>query len=354
VQGKGKHKRCKDAKRRGPIQRAPYTISIMPLALTPAQARTTFTNSLRLIFDHPEQRGLIHTEMQTWYRIFQQSTQVDAFDFNATPSIMLPTGEALGTAGAAFCLLEAQRTAVFLRGITQAIRDLQQHFPNERIRILYAGCGPFATLLTPLTAIFTAQQVGWHLLDVNQNSLNSVHHLYQALNLQPYLLDTQLADATTFVMPTTNPFHLVISETMQRALQNEPQLAIMLNLIPQLQPRALFLPQCIAIHAALLLPSNSSTDEVLPPTFQTLATIYEVGQSTATPPQQTPLTIPPLDTPADLHLTTGIQVYKNETLSGNDTSITLPKDLRRRLHGGEHLIFRYQWQPHPGFICETA
>ena len=328
----------------------------MPLALTvtPTQARTTFTNSLRLIFDHPEQRGLIHTEMQTWYRIFQQSTQVDAFDFNASPSIMLPTGEALGTSGAAFCLLEAQRTAVFLRGITNAIRDLQQQFPNERIRILYAGCGPFASLLTPLTALFTAQQVGWHLLDVNQNSLNSVHRLYQALDLQPYLLATQLADATTFVMPTSNPFHLVISETMQRALQNEPQLAIMLNLIPQLQPHALFLPQRISIHAALLRPSISHPDEVLPPTFHPLASIYEIGQTTPAPPQQTHLTIPPLDIPADLHLTTDIQVYKDETLSGNDTSITLPKDLRRRLHGGEHLVFRYQWQPHPGFLCETA
>jgi len=321
-------------------------------AVSPAEARATFDRGLRLIHDHPEQRGLIHTEIQSWYRIFLQATGIDAFDYNASPSITLPTGEALGTSAAAFCLLEGQRTAVFLRGIEHAIRDLQQQFPGERIRILYAGCGPYASLLTPLTARFSAQEVGWHLLDINPHSLQSVQHLYETLDLEPYLLATQLADAATFVLPTIEPFHLVLSETMQRALQNETQLAIMLNLLPQLQPHALFLPQSIAIEAAVQRWQPHPTNEVLHPTFQPLGTVYEIGQFSIQPPQATHLTVPTLDSPGTLSLTTTVTVYKNETLAGNDTSITLPKNLRRQLHGGEHLIFRYQRQPHPGFVCD--
>jgi len=321
-------------------------------AITPAEAHATFDRGLRLIHDHPEKRGLIHTELQSWYRIFHQATGVDAFDYNASPSIMLSTGEALGTSAAAFCLLEGQRTAVFLRGIEHAIRDLQQQFPDERIRILYAGCGPYASLLTPLTARFSAHEVGFHLLDINPHSLDAVQRLYQTLDLEPYLLATQLADAATYVLPTGTPFHLVLSETMQRALQNETQLAIMLNLIPQLRPHALFLPQSITIQASLQRWQPHPTEDLPQPIFQPLGTVYEIGQFSIQPPQDTHLTIPTLDSPGTLSLTTTVTVYKNEILSGNDTSITLPKNLRQQLHGGEHLLFRYQWQPNPGFVCD--
>jgi len=333
-------------------------LSCMPQAPSPAtlaaEARTAFDQSLRLIHDHPEQHGLIHAAVHRWYALFHQATGVDAFDYNGSPDIALPSGLALGASAAAFCLLEGQRTAVFLRGIEHAIRDLQQQFPDERIRILYAGCGPYASLLTPLIVRFSAQEVGWHLLDVNPHSLQSVQRLYRALDLEPWLLPSQLADAATFVMPTAEPFHLVISETMQRALQNETQLAIMLNLLPQLQPRALFLPQSISIQAAVQRWQPYSTEVVPSPTFQTFGTVYEIGQHSMQPPQETHLTVPTLSTPGGLSLTTTVTVYKNEALSGNDTSITLPKDLHQQLRGNEQLLFRYQWEPHPGFVCEVA
>ena len=157
--------------------------------------------------------------------------------------------------------------------------------------------------------------------------------------MSPTCLGTHLADASQFILPGTAAFHIVISETMQRALQNETQLAITLNLLPQLGPHALFLPERISVRAELVRYAQSS-EPVPQPTFQLLDTLYELGPRPAAPPRPIRITVPELESPADLHLTTVVQVYKDEVLSGNDTAITLPKNMHRRLHGGECLLFR--------------
>ncbi len=323
------------------------------MTLTSTETQAVFARDLSLIRDQPQERGLIHQAVYRWYEIFHQATGIEAFDRNASRSIMLPSGEALDTVGAAFCLLEAQRTAVFLRGIENAVRDLQQHFPGERIRVLYAGCGPYATLLTPLSARFSPEELGWHLLDVNATSLEAARTLHHALGIDRYLLGAELADAAEISLSSREPFHLVISETMQRALQNETQLAIMLHLIPQMQLGALFIPERISVHAALQR-WTESTGGVPEPVFERLQTIYEVRQTQVVPPAEVFVDVPELAAPAALVLTTEVQVYKAEVLAGNDASITLPKVMRRELPGGERLVFRYHWDPHPGFVCNTA
>jgi hypothetical protein len=321
---------------------------------SPAEALAVFNRTLRLLFDHPDERGRIHAEVLSLYGLFHDATGIDAYDLNSQPAILLPSGKALSPAGAASSLLESQRTAVFLRGIYAAIRDLQQQFPGQRIRILYAGCGPFGTLLTPLTALFSPQEVGWYLLDVQQKSFDAVHRLYEAFDLELYLLGSRLTDASQFVMPATEPFHLVVSETMQAALRTETQLAIMLNLLPQLQAGALFLPQRIAIRAQALWRNPTPSREVQHDIYQDLGAVYEIGQSQHAPPAEVHLTVPAFDKPGHLHLATEIEVYGNECLSGNDTSITMPQSMRLQFHGGEQLVFRYVWQPSPGFIGEVC
>jgi hypothetical protein len=148
--------------------------------------------------------------------------------------INLPSGNAVSTIKAAHCLLEFQRTAVFLRGVYKAILRLKKNFPNERLHILYAGCGPYATLLTPLTTFFKADELAFHLMDINEASLNAAKKLYEALALNDYVEDWICADATIYRIPQGETRHLILSETMLNALRKEPQVEIMLNLVPQL------------------------------------------------------------------------------------------------------------------------
>ena len=96
-----------------------------------------------------------------------------SFDAWAGDSL-LDSGVAINPQAAAHCAVDYQRSVVFIRGIHAAINALKWRFPDTRLDILYAGCGPFATLLMPLLARFTPGELRIHLLDVHQRSLDSV------------------------------------------------------------------------------------------------------------------------------------------------------------------------------------
>ena len=71
--------------------------------------------------------------------------------FNAwAGDALLKDGVAISPAAAAHCVNDTQRSVVFIRAAYAAIKAAQARFAQEPVEILYAGCGPFATLLLPL------------------------------------------------------------------------------------------------------------------------------------------------------------------------------------------------------------
>ena len=149
------------------------------------------------------------------------------------------------------CLLDARRTAVYLRGVYGAIQEAQRRFPGEVIHVLYAGCGPFAPLCLPLLPLFAEQAVRFTLLDIHARSVESVKRILAALRLETANVECLVGDATHYHNPGDRPLHVVVSETMQRALEKEPQIAILMNMVPQLTAGGLVVPEMIAVDAVL-------------------------------------------------------------------------------------------------------
>ena len=190
------------------------------------------------------------------YSIFSEITGITFDNFN-NEQMMLPSGKAISPSSAAHCLLELKRTAIFLRGINKAIQYKLSQNMNRPVKIFYAGSGPYATLIIPLLTIYSAGDLEVDLLDINEISINAVTKLIGDLRLNCFIDKTYLRDATTFCLD--KKYDIVISETMQAALKKEPQVAIMQNLISQMDEDGIFIPEAITISAALV--SNGHWDD---------------------------------------------------------------------------------------------
>ena len=162
---------------------------------------------------------------------------------------LLDNGVAINPQAAAHCVVDYARSVAFIRGVSAAIDTLKLRFAGPSLEILYAGCGPFATLLLPVLGRFLPGELNLYLLDVHQRSLDSVQRLLTEFGFCAHSVKLIKADACTYRHPGT--LHLVIAETMQKSLEQEPQFAVTANLARQLCPMGVFIPQRIEVSLCL-------------------------------------------------------------------------------------------------------
>ncbi len=289
---------------------------------------------------------------------------VDPRDCSATS---MYAGAALSPLDAARCLLDPRRTSIYLRGVHGAIQEAQKRFPGEVIHVLYAGCGPFAPLCLPLLPLLGGQAVRFTLLDVHARAIESVQAVLAALRLEGGNADCLVCDATHYHNPEHRPLHVVVSETMQRALEKEPQVAILMNTAPQLTTGGLMVPEMIAVDAVLTdLSRELGGNGVLPGPWSgrvPLGRILEVDRERACawaaagvpshlPPAR--IALPSLVAAQySLVLATTIRTFGVHQLREYESGLTHPLTVNGWC-AGEEVEFTYRLGEIPGFDLERT
>lgn len=275
--------------------------------------------------------------------------------FTDTDATLTAHGKAVSTTTAAQCAEDSERSRVFIQGIFQAISDQLVLAPNQPVRLLYAGTGPFGWLLLPLLPLFSAAQLQLWLLDIHPQSLACLRRLIRYFSLSDRVAEIICADATNWQPEPAVQFDLIVSETMKHLLQQEPQLAICCHLQQFLAAEGVFIPEDIRLAAWL------QSSEQQAPTLTALGTLFNLNLNSArqlASGDHGILTgILPLPAhssgPARLKLTTDIQVYKNHLLTEAQSQLTLPryKDVSWFTPGSQ-LSFCYQLGPEPDFVFD--
>lgn len=270
------------------------------------------------------------------YKTFlYQLSSCDLDNETGRSDMQLSSGKALGTFWAALCIDDFIRTRQFIRGIDQAIREKLQN--NDSIHVLYAGSGPFATLLLPLILRHPRERVKYTLLDINPFSLEILNRLIARLELREYKLEVICADATQYRLPNDTP-DIIVSETMQNALAKEQQVPIFIQLMRQAKPDTVFIPEKIELSVGLRK-GGDLLELPFHERYKKVDTVFEVSkealhfvlQSKETAPGE--IIFPENSLTLEKHtlkdysqtvLLTEIKVFRNERINLNESGLTTP------------------------------
>jgi len=291
----------------------------------------TLDRNTRLLLECNDNVGLMKQAVDQLYNIYSRITGVTIDQLNQDKDILLPTGKAISTPAAAHCLLEMKRTAIFLRGINKAISLKISEDRINPLHVLYVGTGPYGTLLVPLLPMYASSELQVDVLDINRGSLIALLELTGKLDLEEYIDEVFHTDATNFTV--NKHYDIVICETMLACLRSEPQVAIMQNLIPQLEDSCIFIPEEISIDAILtnpkmemdsMLPNENKPPVIRRKSLGNIFTLSKMNLENILSHKR--VTIPDNTTEFPvLKLFTTVKVFGDELLTNNDSSITLPR-----------------------------
>lgn len=205
------------------------------------------------LLDPQSSRSVVRAAILELHTVFAAITGIrgDSTQPQFDEESWLGQGYAVSPYVAARCLVEVFRTQQFVRGAYAAIQVARRRFPEQRLHILYPGCGPYATLILPLATQFSPADFQVTLVDVHEPSVTAVRQLVETLGLDDFIHDIVQADAMTYSPPADQPFHMLVLEVMQGALAREPQVALTLRFLPRLVPGGLLVPGRITVDACL-------------------------------------------------------------------------------------------------------
>lgn len=285
-------------------------------------------------------------------------TDTDWSSSKSRKDIVLENGMAIGMSWAASCLDDPIRTQKFLRGTKLAI-EKKLYEGKTPVHLLYAGTGPFATLILPLLSHFSKKELVVTLLDVNPQSVENVKKIIDHLKFEDRVVEIRCDDATQTVFKNASTFDILLSETMQHALQKELQVKISSHLLNQMSEDAELIPQSIDLDLVKIesLDSDDRTTkigELMRANSQFYRNEFPILPDWK---YEKRIDLSQASSSEDgfLAISTRICVFENESIEWNESGLTVPKILAPMgdVYGKGSITTKYAIDPDPGFSLST-
>jgi len=273
-------------------------------------------------------------------------------------------GLAISPTMAAMCAEDYVRTIAFIRGLHAAIVDVRNQLPERPVRVLYAGCGPYATLAVPLMTLFSAAELTFTLLDIHPESIKSAESIADTLCLSDSVERFETVDAGSYRVNPDQAPDIILVEVMQACLEAEPQVAITRHLLSQ-APNAILIPEEVRIEVQLVDPAKEFELDGLPPEGKPLqrdriavGPVFVVNRESVNlwkPISGNRLPGLAVQIPESVGqqyqpmLFTKICTYQKHILQDYDSGLTCPKTLstERAIKPGDTIQFHYELGAHP-------
>ncbi|KAA1245075.1 phytanoyl-CoA dioxygenase [Aquimarina sp. RZ0] len=293
------------------------------------------------------------------HECFQEITNISGYDteFNHLVAVPTATGMALSLNHAAQCLLDYKRTMLFLKGMIAAINDAKKEYPNQRIHIFYAGCGPYAPFVTLVAPLFHPDEIQFSVLEINKDSLALATKLIDSLSLSAYVKEFYLADAVTFKIPDAHSIHVLFSETLDALLYRESYVPILWNMLPQLPQQVKVIPNNVTLDASVsnTNPEKKSVKDEVSCIFDVRQTFLYHTKVSELPQHFSSKKIKLKTNYKIIIIDTQVHIYKNLWLKRGESSLTIPYqiDLETHLkHTHTAIKFTYELKPQVGLKHE--
>ena len=284
---------------------------------------------LDVLLDNDTGGDLLSETLDLYRDILLTASGIDLGGELEMGCIQTGAGVAIGTTWAALCIDDVLRTKRFVSGLYHAIKTVADRRAGP-VHVLYAGTGPWATLALPLTSRFSPEELRLTLIEINDGSYDSVQRTINHLGLEDYVEEYIQTDAATHVISGKTPVDVMLSETMQYCLIDEMQVPIVLNLMAQLPPETIMVPERITLQLGVL---NDDKTQFVNRNLGTVFTLDRASLAAYTPKNNNldfptfRLAVPQLGDSADgpLAILTTIDVFGDHRLTHYESGLTFPQ-----------------------------
>lgn len=280
-------------------------------------------------------------------------------------------GQALSGKHAIECIGDGPRTARFMKGVFGAVEAIKGRIGDAPIRILYAGTGPFAPLVIPMILAEETRSYDVDFIEFHPPSYDVLNHLMDRLRLddKSYVRFRSFCADATDIDLADKRYDLIVSETMFRALYDEPQVAIFVHLKKYLDEGGFFIPEQVDLalyqhlykkipqYKLLQTAANAVFDDATgQQLFFSLNADFEVRENPGGSIYTSKwIPLGPFDPEKpDLCIETRVKIWGDQQLSPSESVLTNPKCIASRGNWPSKKFIRlsYQLEPAPHWTYE--